>query len=136
MWRLNRPGPENMATIFKLLEIFDRKLAIVFKKQREQATESSCLRLYWFPGCENSPQTKLWYALGQDCPSSSLPYDRTLLDLCLKCCESTTSSSRNHLPSAKEKEQWKNSQKKNKLFNLQIAFFFFLSLDPSYFRSF
>jgi len=35
MWRLTRPGPENMATIFKLLEIFDRKLANVFKKQRE-----------------------------------------------------------------------------------------------------
>ncbi len=32
MWWLTRPGSENMATIFKILENFDRKLAIVFKK--------------------------------------------------------------------------------------------------------
>jgi hypothetical protein len=54
----------------------------------------------------------------------------------LKCYESATSSLKNHLWSAKEKELWKNNKKKNKLSNLQNAFFcFFPSLDPSYFQT-
>ncbi len=47
----------------------------------------------------------------------------------LKCYGSTTSSSRNNLWSEKEKEQWKNNEKKNKLSNLQnLIFFWFLGL--------
>ncbi len=57
------------------------------------------------------------------------------LDLChlcfilsdLKCYGSAISSSRNHFWSAKEKEKWKNSKKKNKLSNLQTMFFFSFS---------
>ncbi len=49
------------------------------------------------------------------------------------------SSCRNHLSSAKEMEHWKNSKKKNKLFNSQNTFYFifsFLFFGPSYFQSF
>jgi hypothetical protein len=47
----------------------------------------------------------------------------------LKCYGSATSSFRNHLWSAKEKDLWKINKKKNKLSNLQnfiFSFFFFL----------
>jgi hypothetical protein len=55
----------------------------------------------------------------------------------LKCYGSATSSSRNHLWIAKDKDQWKNNKNKKKLSNLQNMFFpfFFFSMDPSYFQT-
>jgi hypothetical protein len=50
----------------------------------------------------------------------------------LKCYKSAMLSSGDHLWSANEKDQWKNSKKKAKLFNLQNMFLF-SSLDLSYF---
>jgi hypothetical protein len=48
----------------------------------------------------------------------------------LKCYENAASRFKNHLWNVKEKDQWKNNKKINKLSNLQNIVFSFL--DPSY----
>jgi hypothetical protein len=54
----------------------------------------------------------------------------------LKCYENVTSSSKKHLWSAKEKEYWKNNEKRNKISNLQNKFIylFFLLWTPPTFK--
>jgi len=70
------------------------------------------------------------------------PITKKISDLChlcfilsdLKCYGNITSSSRIHLWNANEKEQWK---KRISFPTYQMHFFFFFfSLDPSYFQSF